>query len=74
MKESSVSYKSRYILREKLNQRNLPHFNVFRATQDGLERDVELRIFKVKSADGENPALKRFKREYKLLANPGEFA
>ena len=68
MTERSVSYNSRYILREKLKQRCLPHFSVYRATQEGLERDVEIRIFKVKSNDEESTAIKRFTREYKILA------
>jgi serine/threonine protein kinase len=68
MTESDLSYNSRYIFRERLKQRILPHFEVYRATQDGLERDVEVRIFKIKSRKGKAPAIKRFKREYKILA------
>jgi len=68
MTEKSISYKSKYVLKGQINQRNMPHFTIYKAIQAGLEREVEIRIFKVKNTGEGTSALKRFEREYQILA------
>ena len=68
MTKSSQSYKSKYRIKEKLKNRSLPHFSVYKATQLGLDRYVEIRVFKVKTSQAKDTVLKRFEREYKILA------